>query len=85
MTLLELIEIAKGVTFVPPPDKSVDQYDYDTVQYFALSETLKHHVLIYAAILACEKHSIMKILLKNMLKDYIVTYGGVHMLPSRKR
>lgn len=84
MTLLECIQVAKTIQYVPP-NKPFDQYTYDEVCYATLYEVLKNDILVYCGILASERHAMVKMLFKASLKDYIKEFGGEHMLPGKKK
>lgn len=83
MTLLECISIAKTLQYVPPA-KPFDQFTFDEICFAALNEILKNEIVVYCAILTCQKYSIMKPMLKATLKDYIKEYGNENMIPGKK-
>ena len=83
MTLLELLTVAKGVTFKPPVGKSYDQYNYDEIIHVAMSESLKNDLIIFGVIQACQKYSMIKHILKAALKEYIRLYGDGCAIPGK--
>lgn len=73
MGLLELIKLAQECKYIPP-NKSFDDLTDDEVIYNALNETLKNEIQVYGAIIICRKYSVIKIIVKTLLKDYIKLY-----------
>lgn len=81
---MECIEVAKGLKYTPPANKTFECYTFEEVCNLSIHEVLKSHVLVYAAVLICERYSLAKVLFKSSLKEYISIYGGPHMIPGHK-
>jgi len=74
MGLLELIKTAQECKYIQP-NKPFQQLTDDEIVYHGLSDTLKNEIQVYGAIITCRKYSLLKIIVKNILKDYIKLYS----------
>jgi hypothetical protein len=75
MTLLELIQQAQTLTYVPPANKT-NLHDFSEEEVFeaTLSQMLLNPTVVYGLIMCCKKYPPVKLIIKQSLKRYIGKY-----------
>jgi hypothetical protein len=76
MPLLELIQQAQSLTYVPPTNKTnLQDFTEEEVFDAALSQMLVNPTIVYGLIMCCKKYPPVKIIIKQSIKKYVLKYS----------
>lgn len=77
MPLLDMLQHAKTLTYIPPPGKAdISAFTEEEVYEAAMYQLLGNPTILYALILCCKTCLPIKILIKQSLRRYVAKYSA---------